>query len=79
VPNKIIFKGLDGIDYGEISNWWDQYPEPIPKLPAEDLIALEKLDDVDLIRLAIIHRGGLWMWMRPDRCVPAFAILPVYL
>jgi len=65
--NHTIFSGLDGIDYGEISKWWDQYPEPVPNLPAEKLLALEELGDVDLVRQAIIHQGGLWMWMRPDR------------
>jgi hypothetical protein len=57
-------RGLDGIDYGEISKWWDQYPGPVPNLPAEKLLALEELGDVDLVRQAIIHQAGLW---RPNR------------
>jgi hypothetical protein len=56
--NHTIFNGLDGIDYGEISKWWDQYPEPVPNLPAEKLLALEELGDVDLVRQAIITRAG---------------------
>ena len=67
VSNSTIFKGLDGIYYGEIRMWWGQYPEPIPQLAVEQLLALEELGDVDLVRQAIIHQGGLWRRMRPDR------------
>jgi hypothetical protein len=53
------------IDYGEVVRQED--PPPIPMLSKKDLVALEELGDVALIRRAIIHQGGFWVWMRPDR------------
>jgi hypothetical protein len=57
---------LEGIDYGEIPTEQSHAP-PIPMLSTTDLIALEGLGDVDLIKKDIIHRGKFWVWMRPDR------------
>lgn len=56
---------LSSIDYGEVVRQEDA--PPIPMLSKEDLVALEELGDVELIRRAIIHQGGFWVWMRPDR------------
>jgi len=58
---------LVDVEYGEISEQREQYPDPIPWMNAETVISLEELGDVQAIKEAIIHRGGLWMWMSPDR------------
>jgi hypothetical protein len=57
--------GLSSIDYGDMVRQDD--PPPIPMLTKQDVVALEELGDVDVIRRAIIHKGGFWVWMRPDR------------
>ncbi|EIW78992.1 hypothetical protein CONPUDRAFT_138240 [Coniophora puteana RWD-64-598 SS2] len=58
--------GLVDVDYGEISEQREQYPDPIPWMNAEAVISLEELGDVQAIKETIIHRGGFWMWMSPD-------------
>lgn len=44
----------------------EQNPAAVPSFSPEDIIALESLGDTELIKNAIIHAGGFWMWMRPD-------------
>ena len=58
-------KELGGINYGEVVRQTD--PPPIPMLSKENLVALEELGDVELIRRTVVHQGGFWVWMRPDR------------
>jgi hypothetical protein len=60
-------RGLSGIDYGEIRDTMEQFPPTVPKLCTEELIDLEELGNLELIQKTIIHRGGCWVWMRPDR------------
>jgi hypothetical protein len=55
---------LGGI-YGEVVG--QEHPPPIPMLSKENLVALEELGDVELIRRTVVHQGGFWVWMRPDR------------
>ncbi|EIW78963.1 hypothetical protein CONPUDRAFT_83342 [Coniophora puteana RWD-64-598 SS2] len=73
--------GLEEVDYGEISDARDDIPKTIPWLKYSELRYLEELGDVEAIEDAIVHRGGYWMWMRPDRfplddvatqCAPSF-------
>ena len=59
--------GLFTVDYGEIQDAMVRFPLAIPKLCTEELLALEELGNLELIQKAIVHRGGCWVWMRPDR------------
>jgi hypothetical protein len=59
------FPVLDGIDYGEVMEGIGQNIRPTPGI--DDLIGLEKLGDVQSIKMAVIHKGKFWIWMRPDR------------
>jgi len=59
--------GLPGVDYGEVDMHREQDPPPIPYMEEHEVIALEELGNVEAIRETIVHRGGFWMWMRPDR------------
>jgi hypothetical protein len=59
--------GFKNIDYGEVSEWRELWPEPFPYVTPEKWAGFEKLGNVDLVRKALIHEGGFWMWMRPDR------------
>ena len=56
---------LDGIDYGEVTEGIDKYVKATPGI--EDVMNLEELGDVETIKMAIIHKGKFWIWMRPDR------------
>jgi len=59
--------GFKGIDYGEISDCREQCPYPVPGMAIEDVVELESLGDVELVKKAVIHEGKFWIWMRPDR------------
>jgi len=58
--------GLDGINYGEIPDAWDEDPLLVPGLSLEAIVKLESLGDVELVKKAIIDDGKFWVWMRPD-------------
>lgn len=59
--------GLSDLDYYPgISDPRDQFPSPIPGISVEEVIALELLGDIELIKDAIIHKGQFWVWMRPN-------------
>jgi hypothetical protein len=59
--------GLDGIDYGEIDRARGQDQFLVPDLSLDEIIKLESLGDVELVKKAIIDDGKFWVWMRPDR------------
>jgi hypothetical protein len=59
--------GLDGIDYGEIDRARGQDQSLVPDLSLHEIIKLESLGDVELVKKAIIDDGKFWVWMRPDR------------
>jgi hypothetical protein len=63
--NRNLF---DGIDYGEVIEGMGRNIKPTPGI--SDLKGLEELGDVERIKMAIIHEGKFWVWMRPDRSVP---------
>ena len=65
VPHSYI--GFEDIDYGEITNFRNQWPSAVPGLSTEELIGLESLGSQELVRRAIIHEGQFWIWMLPDR------------
>jgi hypothetical protein len=65
VPHGYL--GFEGIDYGEITDFREQWPPAIPGLSTKQLIGLETLEDIALARRAIIHEGKFWIWMLPDR------------
>jgi hypothetical protein len=56
---------LDGIDYGEVVVGIDKYMRATPGI--DDLMGLEKMGDTEKIKMAIVHTGKFWIWMRPDR------------
>jgi hypothetical protein len=39
----------------------------VPGLSLDEIIKLESLGDVELVKKAIIDDGKFWIWMRPDR------------
>ncbi|KAH7911423.1 hypothetical protein BJ138DRAFT_926209 [Hygrophoropsis aurantiaca] len=59
--------GFSDVDYGEVGMWREQFPHPSPNLSEEEIVDLEKLGDVEVIQRVIVHDGGFWMWMSPDR------------
>ncbi|EIW80455.1 hypothetical protein CONPUDRAFT_137655 [Coniophora puteana RWD-64-598 SS2] len=63
------WKGLDDIDYGENDKEMRAQSDItyIPHMRCKEVKALEGLGDVQMIKDAIVHRGGYWMWMRADR------------
>lgn len=79
VLHALGYAGFDGIDYGEVSEWRCLLPQIMPGFPGEELVELESLGDVDLIRKAIIHKGRFWIWMRPDRLVVHSVSLALHL
>jgi hypothetical protein len=58
--------GLNGIDYGEIDRARGQDQFLVPDLSLDEIIKLELLGDVELVKKAIIDDGKFWVWMRPD-------------
>ena len=56
---------IAGVDYGEVMAGANQYMLPVPGI--DDLIELEELGDMELIKKTIVHKGQFWIWMRPDR------------
>jgi len=63
---------FDGIDYGEVIEGTGMNIKPIPGI--HDFKRFEELGDVERIKIAIIHKGKFWIWMRPDRLVFLFDI-----
>lgn len=61
------YDGFDGIDYGEITNVREQCPPTVPGMAGGDVVRLESLGNVNLMKKAIIDEGMFWIWMRPDR------------
>ncbi|EIW78960.1 hypothetical protein CONPUDRAFT_83337 [Coniophora puteana RWD-64-598 SS2] len=59
--------GLVGVDYGALEHERKQYPSPLPWMIPAEAAALEELGDCEAIKEVMMHRGGLWMWMSPDR------------
>ncbi|EIW78958.1 hypothetical protein CONPUDRAFT_138222 [Coniophora puteana RWD-64-598 SS2] len=67
VPSKRGDYGFAGIDYGEIHHERKKNPSPVPWMIPAQVVALEELGDLDVIKEAIVCQGGLWVWMGPDR------------
>ncbi|KAL8283343.1 hypothetical protein RQP46_005753 [Phenoliferia psychrophenolica] len=63
-PNGYV---LPGIDYGEIKEAISQFLSPTPNWTTwgGEIARLE--GGVEAIKDAIVHEGGWWVWMRPDR------------
>jgi len=59
--------GLAGVDYGSLEHERKQYPSPLPWMTSTEAAASEELGDCEAIKEMMMHRGGLWMWMSPDR------------
>jgi len=59
--------GLAGVDYGALEHERKQYPSPLPWMTPAEVAPLEELGDCKAIKEVMMHRGGLWMWMSPDR------------
>lgn len=60
---------IPGIDYGTGMEQylWDQDPLVVPNMTFEEIFDLETLGSVGLVKKYLIHEGGFWIWMRPDR------------
>jgi len=62
--------GIPGVHYGEVHEhrYTELYDERLPPhfLEVDEIVTLEELGDVGSIKSTIVHRGGFWMWMRPD-------------
>lgn len=56
-------KGLRDLDYhpGIHDPREQNYPPPIPGFSVQQVIALESLGDIELVKNAIIHKGQFWV------------------
>lgn len=63
---------IDGIDYGSEMHRLDRRcPSAVPEMGEVEVFELEELGDAEKIMEAIVHQGGFWVWMRPDRSATA--------
>lgn len=44
----------------------DTGPSVVPAMTIEEVVDIEKLGDVEIIKRTIVHQGHFWVWMRPD-------------
>lgn len=59
---------IQGIDYGMgLQFVWGPDPLVFPNMSYDEIIDLEELGNVGLVKKSLIHDGGFWIWMRPDR------------
>ena len=58
---------LKGVDYGAITDQWEQVPEEFPGLGEVGLKELEKIGDVEVVKQQMVDEGYSWLWMAPDR------------
>jgi hypothetical protein len=61
------YYGLPGVDYGPISEYWDQTPLMFGDLMPKELVTLETEGHSAEDITDVIRARGFWMWMRPDR------------
>ena len=58
---------LEGVDYGAITDRWEQNPEVFPGLEEAGLMELEEIGDVEVVKERMVDEGYFWLWMAPDR------------
>ncbi|KAI9568163.1 hypothetical protein HD554DRAFT_2191632 [Boletus coccyginus] len=58
---------LEGVEYGEITGLWQQGPEEFPGFTQAQVMELEGIGEVEIVKRRLVNEGLYWVWMAPDR------------
>jgi len=58
---------LEGVEYGEVTGLWQQSPEEFPGFTKTQVMELEDIGEVEIVKRRLVNEGLFWVWMAPDR------------